>query len=132
MTDLPHKTISAGNSKLARAATSFEQYLDPLCQVKEGKRPEFTFTKESAEKLLKAWDEVDQQIFEQNTAHAAFVMSIKSCAELIEENGIDFIEMPFPEQDDVIKKIVKYITILNNYHNPKTENNGTANQQSKV
>jgi hypothetical protein len=119
MTDLPHKTISAGNSKLARAATSFEQYLDPLCQVKEGKRPEFTFTKESAEKLLKAWDDIDQEIFEQNTAHAAFVMSIKSCAELIEENGIDMIEMPFPEMNEPLKKILKYISILNNYHKIK-------------
>jgi hypothetical protein len=126
MTDLPHKTISAGNSKLARAATSFEQYLDPLCQVKEGKRPEFTFTKESAEKLLKAWDEVDQQIFEQNTAHAAFVMSIKSCAELIEENGIDMIEMPFPEQGEPLKKVLKYIQILNNYHKNKTDGNNNG------
>jgi hypothetical protein len=126
MTDLPHKTISAGNSKLARAATSFEQYLDPLCQVKEGKRPEFTFTKESAEKLLKAWDDIDQEIFEQNTAHAAFVMSIKSCAELIEENGIDMIEMPFPEQGEPLKKVLKYIQILNNYHKNKTDGNNNG------
>ena len=126
MTDLPAKTINDNNSRLARACAEFrDRYMQPFDDIVSGKRPEFTFNQLAAEQFVKAFTDIDLEVFAQNVQMAAYVMSLKSCSELIQEYGLDAIEdTVFPEQLDSLRKIFKYIEILNNYK-PKTEENGT-------
>ena len=123
MTDLPlpHKTINANNSRLARSLAEFrDKYMQPLDDIVSGKRPEFTFNKLAAEQFIKAFENVDFECLTQNIQMAAYVMSLKSCSELIQEYGLTEIEdAVFPEQIQAFRQILKYIDILNNYSSSK-------------
>ena len=124
MTDLPlpHKTINANNSRLARVMSEFrDKYMQPFDDIVSGKRPEFTFNQLAATQFVKAFEDVDIECLAQNIQMAAYVMSLKSCAELIQEYGLNEIQdAVFPEQVQAFRQILKYIEILNNYK-PKTE-----------
>jgi len=115
--ELPKKTLNANDFRLAKSASAFEeQCLKPIEDIVTGVRPEFTFNKIAAEKLVKMWRDLSVEIFEQNLINGSFVISIKAMAELVEENALDDITAElYPEQLDAIKKIFKYVSILNNF-----------------
>ena len=115
--ELPKKTITPNDFRLAKSASAFEeQCLKPIEDIVTGVRPEFTFNKVAAEKLAKMWRDLSTEIFEQNLINGSFIMSIKSMAELVEENALEDITTElYPEQLEAIKKIFKYVSILNNF-----------------